>query len=123
MKRQATPATVIWFSALALMCGGLVGLVTGTANAADLIDTSSLGARGAILETPGDGSFALPDAQGLGDFNGDGLDDIAVAARETEFFAGDPLAVFLVYGRPGLTAATDPASRELLLVPPTIPAS
>src|SRR5262245_52260947 len=48
---------------------------------ADLVDTSLLGVRGAILQTAGQGFFAVADAQGIGDFNGDGLDDIVLAVR------------------------------------------
>src|SRR5262249_16860792 len=54
--------------------------------AEDLVATSLLGKRGAILETPGQGFLALPDLQGIGDFNGDGLDDVVLAVREADTF-------------------------------------
>ena len=46
--------------------------------AEDLVDTRQLGTRGAILETAIGSSFELWDVRTVGDFNGDGLDDLGV---------------------------------------------
>jgi hypothetical protein len=92
---------------IAVRAAGIIVLVLALAPgaaAAELLDAGALGERGAILETIGEGFFALADAQGIGDFNGDGRDDVALAVRETGLIDGDPLAVLLVYGRPGLSA-------------------
>jgi hypothetical protein len=72
-----------------------------------LIDTSKIGERGGIIESVAEGLFAIDDAQGIGDFNGDGLDDIVLAVKQGPQDGGH-LAVVLVYGRPGFT------SRQLL---------
>lgn len=88
---------------LAVLAISLSSASSGTGQANDLVDTASLGERGAVLESVGSGFLALQDAQGIGDFNGDGLDDVVLGVRETELLSDEPYAVVLAYGRPNLT--------------------
>src|SRR2546427_1004183 len=69
------------------------------AQASDLVDTGRLGARGVIFELPPE-SYGIIDAQGIGDFNGDGLDDIALSVKDP---ADGTFPVVLLYGKQGLT--------------------
>src|SRR3989454_1081962 len=88
---------------------GLLSLAVslGPLVAEDLIDMRQLGKRGAILE-PGllplaRGDFKVEEAQGLGDFNGDGFDDLGVIYQSEPSEAPGPWRVAVVYGRRDLS--------------------
>src|SRR5256885_1933507 len=85
---------------------GLLSLAVslGPLVAEDLIDMRQLGKRGAILETAllplARGHTKVWEAQGLGDFNGDGFDDLGVIYQsEPSETASGPWRVAVVYGR------------------------
>src|SRR5437870_570174 len=84
---------------------GLLSLAVslGPLVAEDLIDMRQLGKRGAILETallPFSKNLGkLYEVQFLGDFNGDGFDDLAVTYRGEPSEAPGPWRVAVVYGR------------------------
>lgn len=68
------------------------------------IDTALLGHRGVAWVSPLDFSPAIYMARGVGDVDGDGRDDFAVAFLERLHDERPvPWAVFLVYGRPRLS--------------------
>jgi len=83
----------------------------------DLIDTASLDARGVVFDSGGLGRGGLSVAVSIGDFNGDGMDDLFTYGREAGLVDRDhsPGLLSLVFGRPGLTG-------RLLLGDPTVPA-
>src|SRR2546422_8913183 len=86
---------------------GLLSLAVslGPLVAEDLIDMRQLGKRGAILETallPKDHG-KLEEVQGLGDFNGDGFDDLGVIYESEPSEAPGPWRVAVVYGRRDLS--------------------
>src|SRR2546426_1088481 len=88
---------------------GLLSLAVslGPLVAKDLIDMRQLGKRGAILETGllplARGDFKVEEAQGLGDFNGDGFDDLGVIYQSEPSEAPGPWRVAVVYGRRDLS--------------------
>jgi hypothetical protein len=74
------------------------------AQTADLVDTGALGERGVVFETSALGSSTLNDAVGLGDFNGDGLDDLFVSSdAASEVGSSGRTFLSVILGRPALT--------------------
>ena len=72
----------------------------------DLIDTRQLGTRGAILETVignGEGNGEVWHVGNLGDFNGDGLDDLGVIYSSGPDDLGYRFRMGVIYGRRGLS--------------------
>src|SRR5688572_11274770 len=93
MKHSTSLAVTISF---VVWSGSRVGVTQ------DIIRLSVLGDRGVIFQTlPIDGWLAMNAAQGVGDVNGDGFDDLLVSACDKTF---RPTACdfVLVYGRPDL---------------------
>ncbi len=74
--------------------------LTPVAIAQDLIDARQLGMRGVALESSlsAKNSF-IWDVQGLGDFDGDGLDDIGVSYQSEPNDLEYPVRVSVLYGR------------------------
>jgi hypothetical protein len=70
------------------------------------IDLHNLGARGFRIDGSGFGDGAGFAVSGVGDFNGDGIADVAVGAPNTFFTAG---SVYVVYGQ----ATSDPSDVDL----------
>jgi len=69
--------------------------------ATELLDARNLGDRGMVFESEFiQKSGTMKSAVGVGDTNGDGFADVALAVREKS--AGDPSVVLLVRGRGGL---------------------
>jgi hypothetical protein len=72
--------------------------------AADLIDTAALGSRGVVFHTGGVGSAVLYSALGLGDFDGDGFDDVLTSSNAgREVGSSGTTVLSLVFGHPELT--------------------
>ncbi|MCZ6794094.1 MAG: FG-GAP-like repeat-containing protein, partial [Planctomycetota bacterium] len=71
------------------------------AQAGELIDTARLGQHGVAFESPVERFFSLVNAVGIGDFDGDGFDDVVLGMDETSF---DPQVAVLIHGRPRLTS-------------------
>src|SRR5688572_11647517 len=93
MKYSAFLEATVWW---VFFLGSQVGL------AQDLIPVSQLGDRGVIFQTrPIDRSRFMESAQGVGDVNGDGFDDLLVSVCDQPLPA--PCEIILVYGRPDLT--------------------
>jgi hypothetical protein len=69
----------------------------------ELVDTERLEGRGLALEFEGTVASGLRDAQGIGDVNGDGLADVAIAAHVPSDIIQSPWAVVVLYGQPGLS--------------------
>jgi hypothetical protein len=79
--------------------------------ATDEIDAAQLGERGVVLESPMEAArigfaefLGYNDGQGIGDLNGDGLDDIALSFLDGVNRKGFPLYhVMVIHGRPRFT--------------------
>jgi hypothetical protein len=69
-------------------------LPSARALAGTIIDEGQLADLGAVLESPIPEPDTIDDAIGLGDVDGDGLDDLLVIGRDT---------AFIIFGRGGLT--------------------
>lgn len=90
----------IWRVAQFLLATVSLGVVA----AEDLVDTRQLGTRGAILETAlGNEYGKIWDARSVGDFNGDGLDDLGVIYWSEPGALGHPWRIGVIYGRRGLS--------------------
>jgi hypothetical protein len=71
-----------WAVRFAVCCLFPLHVPAARARATDLIDTAALGQRGVVFETRTLGYSALSLITGVGDFNGDGFDDLATFSRE-----------------------------------------
>ena len=107
---------------LALVRGGR----QGWAQATDEVHAAELGERGVVLESPAGSGFhyGIPatfylrilDGEGIDDFDGDGLADIALSISSDEGFGVSPM-VMVIYGRLDFTG------RHSLRVDGTFPRS
>lgn len=73
-------------------------VVYGSRAARD-VGLATLGAAGAVLLDEAGGDRAGQSVAGLGDVNGDGARDIAVAAPRTDFVREQSGSVYVIYGR------------------------
>jgi hypothetical protein len=80
--------------------GAVAVLLACPLSAAEVVDLSALGERGVVFELPRtvDLGSGLADGQGIGDFDGDGRDDIVLAFRERPLDEPRPWVVSVVYG-------------------------
>jgi hypothetical protein len=97
---------------LSFLAAFLLSAGEAWSQATDEIDTAQLGERGVVLEPPAGitSSTGFEDGQGIGDFNGDGLDDIVLGIHEganpNELLVS---GVMVIHGRPGFTGRHVPA--------------
>ncbi|MBI4584852.1 MAG: FG-GAP repeat protein, partial [Planctomycetes bacterium] len=69
----------------------------------ELLEAANLGGRGVAFESPFPGEIqTVREVAGIGDFDGDGFDDLAVSFKVAEEGDSDRWAVGIIFGRPGL---------------------
>jgi len=85
-----------------VVCGSIVvaGGLARLARAQEVLDGRDLGERGFVLEADANRS-AIRTGVGLGDIDGDGFDDLAIAGRHTADLRSE-FHLSIVYGRPDL---------------------
>jgi len=78
-----------------------------------VVDVSALGAGGFVIEGDGSGDRAGFSVSAVGDFNGDGLDDLIVGAPLNDSGGDNSGAAYLIYGKAGGLGTIDVANLQV----------
>ncbi|MCB9991872.1 MAG: FG-GAP repeat protein [Rhodospirillales bacterium] len=84
-----------------------IGIVnTGTNNDIDIYFGNAAGTGGVDATISPGGGFEIVGGSGIGDFNGDGYDDSALAVRDLSG-NGDQVSIYIIYGDTGISGSID----------------